>query len=60
MSCSLGCGRAHGGIDIRSDWTESVRPESTADVVALLNAGVISLVEARRYLGLHAEDATCG
>ncbi len=35
--------------------TEAVRPRSTADLVTLLNAGVITLAEARRYLRLRGE-----
>jgi hypothetical protein len=38
--------------------TEAVRPQSTADVVTLLNAGVITLAEARRYLRLREDDRT--
>jgi hypothetical protein len=38
--------------------TEALRPQNTADVVALLNAGVITLAEARRYLRLREEDNT--
>ena len=37
---------------------EAVRPQSTADVVTLLNAGVITLAEARRYLRLREDDKT--
>jgi hypothetical protein len=37
---------------------DAVRPQSAADVVALLNAGVIDLAEARRYLRLHENDIT--
>jgi hypothetical protein len=37
---------------------EAVRPQSTADVVTLLNAGVITLAEARRYLRLREDDRT--
>ncbi len=36
--------------------TEAVRPRCTADLVTLLNAGVITLAEARRYLRLREED----
>ena len=37
---------------------DAVRPQSAADVVALLNAGVITLAEARRYLRLAEDDIT--
>ena len=37
---------------------EEVRPQNTADLVALLNAGVITLAEARRYLRLREDDKT--
>ncbi len=48
--------------------TEAVRPRCTADLVTLLDAGVITLAEARRYLRLRADDGrtpsrrnvTCG
>ncbi len=36
--------------------TEAVMPRSTADVVTLLNAGVVTLVEVRLYLRLREED----
>ncbi len=35
--------------------TEAVRPRSTADLVTLLTAGVITLAEARPYLRLREE-----
>ncbi len=35
---------------------EAVRPRTTADLVTLHNAGVITLAEARRYLRLREED----
>jgi hypothetical protein len=38
--------------------TEAVRPRSTADLVTLLNAGVITLAEARRYLLLSDDEKT--
>jgi len=41
-------------------WSEAVRPRSTADLVALLNAGVINLAEARRYLRLRDDDEKQG
>jgi hypothetical protein len=34
---------------------EVVGPRTTADVIALLNAGVVSLAEARRYLRVNDE-----
>ena len=37
---------------------DAVRPQSAADVVALLNAGVITMAEARRYLWLREDDIT--
>ncbi len=36
--------------------TVAVMPRTTADLVTLLNAGVITLAEARRYLRLREED----
>jgi hypothetical protein len=55
-----GCGRLGGAIDARSEWTGSVKPLSTTDIVTLLNAGVITLTEARGYLGLGEENGLCG
>jgi len=59
MSCSTGCDRPCGAVDLRPELAPWVRPQSTTDLVRLLNAGVITLVEARRYLGLHEEVGLC-
>ena len=40
------------GSEVLSARADLVRPQSAGDVVALLNAGVITMAEARRYLGL--------
>ncbi len=38
--------------------TGAVRPKSTADLVTLLNAGVITVAEARQFLRLSEGDGT--
>jgi hypothetical protein len=59
MKGSTGFGRLDGFDDVRSERAASVNPQTTADVIALLNAGVISLREARGFLGLDEEMPRC-
>jgi hypothetical protein len=41
----------------RQERPDDIRPRTTGDLVTLLNAGVITMAEARRYLRLQEEDA---
>ena len=59
MKGSTGLDHLDGTDEVAFEPSDTVRPQSTADIVTLLNAGVISLREARRYLGLGEELRRC-
>lgn len=49
----------HDSFVVRSERAGAVRPRNARDIIALLNAGVITLAEARQYLGLAEECDLC-